>query len=236
MKQHVMHIIVIVFALILTACGQGMNSGNSRWASTALDSGQGVGDNNTPSGPDSVGGGATVDTIDYEAVQAKALEDVAAAAAAAEQAAQEAEKALNKISLGSSGVSFGPSGGIDQQLIVDQLVKKVLDKVLEGLQKIPSKFDMIRGKLADAMSKLDISSPLHQRGIAALMRVMEKVDKVESRYKDILSLLADKVDFIGNKLDLLAAAVPFPVNILVQMELSSVKAVLAEFKNSVKSL
>ena len=38
-----------------------------------------------------------------------------------------------------------------------------------------------------------------------------KVDMVEAKYKDILAMLADKVTLIGSKLDLLAAAVPFPV-------------------------
>lgn len=239
MKQHITHVIIVVSALALTACGQGMNSGNGGKAPTALQNGQGTpgggGGGNT--GGDNTGGGNTIDTtIDFEAIQAKALADAADAEAAAEAAAQEAEKALNKISLGNGGVSFGNSGDMDQQLIVDKLVKKILDKVLEGLNKIPSKFDLIRGKLADAMSKLDASNPLHQRGIDALMVAMAKVDMVEAKYKDILGMLADKVDFIGSKLDLLAAAVPFPANILVQFELSSVKAVLAEFKNAVKNL
>ena len=242
MKQHITHVIIVVSALALTACGQGMNSGNGGKAPTALQNGQGTpgggGGGNTGGGNDTnTGGGNTIDTtIDFEAIQAKALADAADAEAAAEEAAREAEKALNKISLGSGGVSFGNSGDMDQQLIVDKLVKKILDKVLEGLNKIPSKFDLIRGKLADAMSKLDASNPLHQRGIDALMVAMSKVDMVEAKYKDILGMLADKVDFIGSKLDLLAAAVPFPANILVQFELASVKAVLAEFKNAVKNL
>lgn len=240
MKQHITHVILIVSALALTACGQGMNSGNGGLAPTALNSGQGGGGSNAGGGESpGAGGGSTIDStigFDYEAIQAKALADAADAEAAAETAAHEAEKALNKISLGSGGVSFGGSGSMDQQLIVDKLVKKILDKVLEGLNQIPGKFDMIRAKLADAMSQLDASNPLHQQAMAGLMMAMSKVDMVEAKYKDILVLLADRVDFIGSKLDALAAAVPFPYNMLVQFELASVKAVLAEFKNAVRNL
>ncbi|MCB0408033.1 MAG: hypothetical protein KDD34_07515 [Bdellovibrionales bacterium] len=224
MKNITQHIIVVSLALVLTACGQGMNT-SSVGASKGTNNGNNAGDN----------GGLSVPSTDYETLQKQALQEAADAELAAQQAVQEAEKALNKISLSSSGVSFG-SGSMDQQLIVDKLVKKILDKVVVKLGEVPQKLDQIRMKLANEISKLDPSNPLHQAGIAALMVAMSKVDDVENNYSLLLNMVADKVDLVANKLDLLAAAVPFPASILVAFELSSVKVVLKDFQNQLRNL
>lgn len=224
MKNKLQRLLIASALMATVACGQNMSTQKGFSAGQA-DLGSG-----------DAGGGYSAVPFDYQTLEKQSLDEAAEAEAAARQAAAEAEKALQKISLGSGGLSFGAPGEMDSQLVVDKIVEKLLNKVVEGLKKAPEKFDMIRGRLADAMSKLDASNPLHQRAMDALMRVMSQVDALEARYKDLLLVVADKVLMVSDRLGSLASAVPFPASILVQIELADVQKVLRSFREQIRNL
>lgn len=230
MKKDSKIILVITLALSLTACGQNMATNGTNSKSTVGGDDVGSGDPGTGSQ-----GSFSQPDIDYEAIQLQALTSAAQAEELANKAASEAEKALNKISLGSGGISFGNGGDVDAQLVVDKMVKKILDKVVEKLDVVPEKLNEVRAQLVEAMAKLDENNPLHQRGVDALMKAMEKVDEVGTRYKKLLMTIADKVNLVASRLDVLAAGVPFPMSLLVGFELSEVKVVLANFQQQLRN-
>lgn len=226
MKNKLQRILIVSVMMATVACGQNMSTQKEK----------GYTKGQADLGPGDAGGGYSNVPFDYQSLEKQSLDEAAETELAAKQAAAEAEKALQKISLGRGGISIGAPGEMDSQLVVDKIVEKLLNKVVKGLKKAPEKFDMIRARLAVAMSKLDANNPLHQRAMDALMRVMAQVDVLEAKYKDLVLMVADKVLVVSDRLSSLASAVPFPASIFVQIELNDVQQVLRNFREQVRNL
>lgn len=226
-------IAIAIISLGLVACGQGMTTKGITASNKAAGTGgnNGGGDN----GGDTGGNYAPV-PFDVQKVSADAEADSADAVDQANAAAAEAERYLNKIKLGGGKIEVQGEEGADQQLIIDKVIAKVLDKIYEKLQKSPELFNMLRAKLAEKIAQLDNTNPLHQSAIAALMVAMGKIDAVEAQAKALLGRLAGAIDIVISRLEVLVGAVPFPASLLVAIEWADVKTVLLDFQNKVRNL
>lgn len=223
-----------VLSLGLVACGQGMNSSTAGLASQSGGTGNnnGLGNNN---GNDT--GALEPVPFDVQKVTADVEVDTQAVISEADAAAKEAEQYLNKINIFGGKVRVGDtSSGASRQLILDGIVRKALTKIGDKLEKAPDALDVLRGKLAEKMNQLDASNPLHQAAIAALMTAMAKIDGLESRYGELLGRVADAIDSVVSRLDILAGSVPFPASIVVMIEWPAVKQVLQEFQDRLRNM
>ena len=224
-------VIVLLSTVGLIACGQGMST-KSLTAGSSL---QGSG-NQSQGGDDSSNGSYTPVPFDTQKVTLEIEQGSDEAVAQASAAGEEAERYLNKIKLGGGRIEIQGEEGASQQIIIDKVIKKVLDKIYAKLLKSPELFDALRAKIADKIGQLDSSNPLHQSAIAVLMVAMEKIDVVEARFKDVLGRLAGGIDIVISRLEVLVGAIPFPVSLLVAIEWADVKRVLLDFQSKVQNL
>lgn len=230
MKNNIQLLCIALLGVSLTACSSGLQS-------KSLSSGL----NGSASNND--GGFTPVDTpapgVEPEInVDTKAAED---AAAEAEQALAEAEAAISDLvdSKGNLKIFSSSSASqseVEAQFIADKL-EEVLDRVLEKLLIVPQTFDKARGQLASTLAKLDPNNPLHQKAIDKIMVLMKKLDDVQARVRTVTSMLADKIDFVVDKVDMLLAKLGSnPLTLILVFEVERVKAVVLDFKASVKAL
>lgn len=224
MKKVYGSIVLVLAALALAGCGQGMNSKNQ--ASQKINQGE------------QGGGGSPGVSLDVQKVVEESQLTAEEAAAEAEEALEKAQNVLGDVNVGGDGrISIGASGQLGQQLIVDQFLRKALDKVSIVLDLVPEKFNMARALVADTIARLDSTNPAHQSAIAALMLAMAKIDELEGRYHELLEKVADKIDFLKEKIDQVVSKLDpkNPLTWIVMIEVESVKLVLTDFQTKLRS-
>jgi hypothetical protein len=207
--------------LSLAACSSGLQS---KGASVQSD----VGSN-----------GSMSDDSTQMDVDTKAAEE---AAADAEQALAEAEAALSGLmdSDGNLKIFSAGAGSTESEVQAQFLAEKldqVLDQVIARLQVVPQTFDKARAQLTTLLGKLDANNPAHQAAIDKIMMVMQKLDDTQARVRSLTALVADKIDFVLDKVDALTASLGSnPITALLLFEVEKVKTVILDFKQALLAL
>ena len=203
-------ILVVIAAIGLSACGDGMiGAGTSQ--------GSGVGST-----------GDLEPKLDIAAIESELV--------TAEAALKEAEVALDSALSGGpsepsmEGVSAKSLTGLPERL--REALNKVYDKLTIPVQKAKAGLANARLQLASAMAKLDPKNPAYAEMIAKLQEAMLKLDGLESRFTGIYKALALKIDVVLAGVDqLISRASSSPWLFLVVMELEEVREVILEFQD-----
>ncbi|MGE0763099.1 MAG: hypothetical protein AB7N80_07470 [Bdellovibrionales bacterium] len=208
MTQLMKHSVVIALALGLTACGQAMNSS--------------TGGSNTSSGA------GVVPVIEYDKIEAQAVE--------AESALAEAQAALDdvvkdgRLNISSDSVSALSLTGLPEKL--EGILNKIYDKLTLPVQKAKDAIAKARVQLVAALAKLDPANPLHTDLIARLTEMMARLDSLEARFGGIYDILADRVNVLIAAVDgLITRLGSNPLQFILRMELEEVRAVIVAFRD-----
>lgn len=218
--------IALFASLSLTACGKGFQVAGSNKVA-----------------------GQSVETIADVKSQ---LDDAEKATADAETAMAEAQAAIASISDANGNIDidlFSANSGVAPQGVLSPVLDKlktVFDTVLSKVQMVTQKFDLARGALQDALTKLDPSRPAEAAMITQITQALAKIDFLESQFHSVLQMLASKLDIATAALDNLmnqaCSFIPVPglcaiAGVLVDTFLmNDVKALIAHFKAQLLAL
>lgn len=216
---------LILSGLTLTACDNGMRGVN---ASSV------VGGNNNNNN-DGTNGGSNIPTpdtgVDLQKIQAETDE--------AEQALQEALQVIEDMSNDDGSINL-PSGmgtasvqdEVQTQFLLDP-VKQVFNRVLDAIDRVRDILDQARAKIEDVKAKLDPSNPAHQQAIAKLDELLGKLDMVEAKFGQVLSMVVERVDDLLGKIDKLKAKLdPFnPAHIILLFAIGQLESMIEDFRD-----
>ena len=155
-------------------------------------------------------GGITAADISNELAKAEEANKMALAAM------DEANQALAEITdeKGNINVSLfsrtGTSGDVQTQFLLNGLIDKlrgVFDKVFASVEMVKAKFNEARGKLMEAVAKLDPNDPAQAALIAEINKRVIQIDGMEAKFSNAMHMLAGKLDLAIIGLDKIVSGV-----------------------------
>lgn len=215
-------VMMAVLSTSLIACSGGMQAPGSTSSFSA-------GYNNGAAGVQPGDDVLVENDINIEEIELEAL----TAEQEAEQAFAEAQAELGKL-LNSDGslkidIFNSQSSQVNAQLI-EKPLERVLDKVLEVVERADTVIDQVRTRIEDVKSRLDPNNPAEAAAIARLDELLARYDALMVRLDDFLQDIMGKVTTVIDRLDQYLGSLNPILQFFIMMEVNKVKAVIENFQ------
>ncbi len=118
------------------------------------------------------------------------------------------------------------------------VINTALDKVLNLIQQVVDKIDLVEQKLKDEKAKLDPSNPTQQVAIEKIDQLLTRVDAIKGKINDLLVKVVERLDSFKAKLDQYKSQLSIlnPAHLILLAVIEKIETNLNDFKQKISNI